>query len=384
MGTLEEVQRLGQSIWYDNISRDLLASGEIERLIETGITGLTSNPTIFEKAIAGSSAYDDALTSLALEGLDTKDCYERLAMEDIRAAADLLRPAYDRAGGGDGYACLEVSPSLAHNTEATIAEAERLFASLGRPNILIKVPATPEGVPAVRSLIGLGINVNVTLIFSLEAHRQVMEAYISGLEDLSRAGGDVSGVASVASFFVSRVDTAVDSLLAERARQGAAGVDALAGKAAIANAKMAYQSFKTAFGGDRFAALRDRGARVQRPLWASTGTKNPAYSDVLYIDNLIGRDTVNTMPPATLAAFMDHGRVSLTLEEGVTECEQALKALDSAGISMEEVTDKLLADGVKAFADSFDQLLANVEEKKALLLARSSERPVSAPGAIRP
>ena len=382
--SLQEVQRLGQSIWYDNISRELLASGEIESLIRQGVTGLTSNPTIFEKAISGSADYDDVLSAAAREGLDTKDAYERLAMEDIRAVADLLRPTYDRTEGRDGYASLEVSPHLAHDTEATVAEAQRLFAALDRPNAMIKVPATPEGIPAVRRLIGQGVNINVTLIFSLEAHRRVMEAYIAGLEDFAKAGGDVSKVASVASFFVSRVDVAVDALLEERARQGQSGVDALMGKAAIANAKLAYQSFKAVFDGERFAALKAMGARVQKPLWGSTGTKNPAYSDVLYIDSLIGEDTVNTVPPATLAAFIEHGQAKATLGQDVADSEETMKALAAAGVSIDQVTDKLLADGVKSFADSFTQLLANVEEKKALLLAQGSERSASASETVRP
>ena len=382
--SLQEVQRLGQSIWYDNISRELLASGEIESLIRQGVTGLTSNPTIFEKAISGSADYDDALSAAAREGLDTKDSYESLAMEDILAAADLLRPTFDRTEGRDGYASLEVSPNLAHDTEATVAEAQRLFAALGRPNAMIKVPATPQGIPAVRRLIGQGVNINVTLIFSLEAHRQVMEAYIAGLEDFAKAGGDVSKVASVASFFVSRVDVAVDALLEQRAQQGQQDVKALMGKAAIANAKLAYRSFKAVFGGERFAALKAKGARVQKPLWGSTGTKNPAYSDVLYIDSLIGEDTVNTVPPATLAAFIDHGQAKATLEQDVADSEQTMKALAAAGVSIDEVTDKLLADGVKSFADSFTQLLANVQEKKALLLAQGSERRASPSETVRP
>lgn len=367
MDRLREMQRLGQSVWYDNISRDLLESGEIAKLVNLGVTGLTSNPTIFEKAISAGAIYDDSLAALAAAGLDAVSCYERLAFEDIRCAADLLRPAYDAAGGADGFACLEVSPTLAHNTEGTVAEALRLFAALDRPNAMIKVPATPEGIPAIRRLIGSGVNVNVTLIFSLEAHRRVMDAYVSGLEDLAAAGGDLSRVSSVASFFVSRLDTAVDNLLAER--DGAASE--LMGKAAIANARLAYRGFRETFGGERFAALRARGARVQRPLWASTGTKNPAYSDVLYIDNLIGLDTVNTMPPATLSAFIDHGDPRRTIDEDDAGAEQTLAALASAGVDVDAVTDKLLADGVKAFADSFEQLLANVEAKRAALLERS-------------
>ncbi|MDE2860156.1 MAG: transaldolase [Chloroflexota bacterium] len=370
MDRLREIQRLGQSVWYDNISRDLLESGEIAGLVEAGVTGLTSNPTIFEKAISAGAVYDDALAALAAEGLDAVTCYESLAFEDIRCAADLLRPAYD-ASGGDGFACLEVSPRLAHDTEATVAEALRLFAALDRPNAMIKVPATPEGIPAIRRLTGSGINVNVTLIFSLEAHRNVMDAYISGLEDLAAAGGDVSSVASVASFFVSRVDTAVDGLLSE---SGASAE--LMGKAAIANARLAYRSFCEAFGGERFAALRAKGARVQRPLWASTSTKNPAYSDLLYIDNLIGPDTVNTMPPATLTAFIDHGEVRRTIDSDDAGAEQTLADLEAAGVSMDAVTGKLLADGVKAFADSFELLLANVEAKRALLLEREAAETV--------
>ena len=373
MDRLREMQRLGQSVWYDNISRDLLESGEIAELVSMGVTGLTSNPTIFEKAISASAIYDDSLASLAAQGLDAVSCYERLAFADIQCAADLLRPAYDTSGGADGFACLEVSPTLAHDTEATVAEALRLFAALDRPNAMIKVPATPEGVPAIRRLIGSGINVNVTLIFSLEAHRRVMDAYVGGLEDLARSGGDVSRVASVASFFVSRLDTAVDNLLSEKAAQGDAGASELMGRAAIANARMAYRNFRETFGGERFAALRAKGARVQRPLWASTGTKNPAYSDVLYIDNLIGPDTVNTMPPATLSAFIDHGDPRRTIDEDDAGAEQTLAALAAAGVDVDAVTDKLLADGVKAFADSFEQLLANVEAKRAALLERPAE-----------
>ena len=372
---VQEVQRLGQSIWYDNMRRGLLTSGELRRLIDQGVTGLTSNPTIFEKAIAGSTDYDEALLSLARDARSTIETYEALAVEDIRAAADLVRPAYDHRKAADGYACLEVSPTLAHDTAGTIAEARRLFAALGRPNVMIKVPATPEGIPAIRRLIGEGINVNVTLVFSLEAYRQVMDAYIAGLEELARSDGDLSKVASVASFFVSRVDTAVDALLEQRIREGREELKALLGKAAIANAKLAYRVFKGTFGGERFAVLRAKGDRVQRPLWASTGTKNPAYSDVLYVESLIGPDTVNTMPPATLTVFLEHGRAQATLEQGGRKAEQTLEALAAAGVSMGQVTTKLLADGVKSFADSFDKLLANIEEKRARLLNRAYAHP---------
>ena len=368
---IEQVRLLGQSVWYDDISRGTIGSGRLQGLIDLGVSGLTSNPTIFEKAIAGSDDYDDALRSLAEEGRDTSEIYETLAMEDIRAAADLLRPVYERSGGADGYASMEVNPHLAHDTDGTVAEARRLFAALDRPNVLVKVPATPEGVPAVRRLIGEGINVNVTLIFSLAAYRGVRGAYLDGLQTLAGARGPVDRVASVASFFVSRVDTAVDSLLDERIQRGEEALGWLRGKAAIANAKKAYSEFRSAFDGEAFAGLRAKGARVQRPLWASTSVKNPAYSDVLYVDSLIGRDTVNTMPEATLMAFADHGTASESLERDADQAEATLGALEAAGVSMDRVTEKLLADGVKSFSDSFDSLMANVEAKRERLLAPS-------------
>ncbi|MCH8090587.1 MAG: transaldolase, partial [Chloroflexi bacterium] len=353
-----EARRLGQSIWYDNIRRGLITSGELGRLIETGVTGLTSNPTIFERAIAGSTDYDEALLGMANSGRSTAEIFEALAIEDIRAAADLLLPIYEATGGVDGYASLEVSPTLAHDTEGTVAEAERLYSVLDRPNVMIKVPATPEGIPAVRRLIAKGINVNVTLIFSLDAYREVVEAYIRGLEELTQNGGEAGGVASVASFFISRIDTAVDALIEERGRLGQDDVRHLLGKAAIANAKLAYKAFRDTFHGERFASLAGRGGRAQRPLWASTGTKNPAYSDVLYMDSLIGPDTVNTVPPATLTAFLEHGTASPTLERDLLDAQETMQALERAGIDVNKVTSRLLADGVKSFADSFTQLLA--------------------------
>ena len=364
---IQQVKELGQSIWYDNMRRGLLASGELQRLIDLGVTGLTSNPTTFEKAISGSTDYDETLEALAHAGGSGVEVYEALAIADIHGAADLLRPVHDLTQGVDGYASLEVSPTLAYDTEGTVTEARRLFAALDRPNVMVKVPATPQGIPAVRQLIGMGININVTLIFSLEAHRQVMEAYISGLEDLAAAGGNVSRVSSVASFFISRVDTAVDTLLEERAVNEE--LEGLGGKAAIANARLAYAAFEEAFGGERFAALRARGARVQRPLWASTGTKNPAYSDVLYLDSLIGPDTVNTVPAATLTAFLDHGRAQATLGQHVAEAGDTVGSLERLGISFEQVSAKLLEDGVSSFADSFDKLLANITGKMAELKA---------------
>ncbi len=378
----ELARRLGQSVWYDYIRRGLLVSGEFGRLVELGVTGVTSNPTIFERAIAGSTDYDEALLLLAQEGKSASQAYEALAGEDIRAAADLLRPVYDRSGRGDGYACLEVRPELADATDSTVEEAGRLFAALGRPNVMIKVPATLAGIPAIRRLIAQGLNVNVTLVFSLEAYRQVMEAYIAGLEELAARGGDVTTVASVASFFVSRVDTAVDSLLEGRIARGEQGLEDLPGKAAVANARLAYEAFKETFGGERFAALRARGALVQRPLWASTGTKNPHYSDLLYVESLLGPHTVNTMPPATLTAFLDHGRVEPTLERGLDDARRTLAALEAAGIDMEQVTAKLLAEGVQSFADSFRKLMANVQEKLERLRAPTHAHPGASLGAL--
>ena len=365
---LKRLRRYGQSVWYDNIRRDMLASGELGMLIKQGVLGITSNPTIFEKAIASSEDYDAALRGLARQGASLHDTYEALVLADIAAAADQLRPVYERTRGHDGYVSIEVRPTLAHDTAGTIAEARRLFATLNRPNIMIKVPATPEGIPAVATLIADGINVNVTLIFSLTAYESVTEAYLGGLERRAAAGGALDHVASVASFFVSRVDTAVDRQIEAMIAAGRNDVKPLLGKAAIANAKLAYERFERIFGGVRFAALRSGGARVQRPLWASTGTKNPLYSDVLYVDELIGPDTVNTMPPATLAAFEDHGHPAPTLRKSVRAAHQVFADLAAAGIDMGKVTDELLAEGVKAFTDSFEKLLANLSSKRSALL----------------
>ena len=381
---VQEIQRLGQSIWYDNISRGLITSGELERLIDLGITGLTSNPTIFEKAIAGSTDYDDALLPFAAEERNAGDAFEALAIDDIRAVADLMRPIYERTDGVDGYASLEVSPHLARDTEGTIAEARRLFADLDRPNVLVKVPGTPEGIPAIRQLISEGVNVNVTLIFSLDAYRGVREAYIAGLEDLAASGGDVGGVASVASFFVSRVDTSVDKLLEAQIDEGRPELKDHLGKAAIANAKLAYQAFRETFDGERFSALRAKDARVQRPLWASTGTKNPAYSDIMYLESLVGPDTVNTVPEATLIAFLEHGSVSQTLDQDFPEAEETIESVERAGISMALVTDTLLTDGVKSFADSYDELLSNINDKTSQLRTREHRHPGVSIGDLLP
>ena len=365
LNPIQQLGQLGQSVWYDNMYRALIETGELRRLIDSGITGLTSNPTIFEKAISSSDDYDESLVAHARRSSDPQDLFEGLAVEDIRAAADLLLPVYAGTGAADGFASLEVNPHLAHDTGGTIKAARRLFSALDRPNVMIKVPATPEGIPAIRDLIGRGINVNVTLIFSLEMYARVREAYMAGLEDLIASGGDPARVSSVASFFVSRVDTSVDGLIGDS--DGA--LDELQGRAAVANAKIAYQDFRSTFGTDRFRTMAERGARVQRPLWASTSTKNPEYSDVLYVETLIGPYTVNTMPDATLAAFMEHGTARTSIEDGADEARDVIAALESGGISMEAVTTQLMHDGVKAFADSFDDLIENIVAKRDKLLS---------------
>jgi transaldolase len=363
MNPLKELLRQGQSIWLDYIRRDLIRTGELKRLVEEdGIRGVTSNPTIFEKAIAGSTNYDDALRALHANNpkADARNLYEGLAIEDIQMAADVLRPVYDETGGADGYVSFEVSPNLAHETHGTISEAKRLREAVDRPNVMIKVPATREGIPAIEELIAVGVNVNITLMFSMSHYEAVARAYLRGLERCA----DPAKVASVASFFVSRVDTMVDRALETL---GTAQVQAktLLGKIAIANSKMVYQRFLQIFHGEGFAAMRQRGARVQRPLWASTGTKNPAYSDVLYVENLIGAETVNTLPPETLNAFKDHGKVEgETVKDSLDAAAAALGRLKALGIDLGAITEKLQQDGVAAFAASFDQLLAALEKKR--------------------
>ncbi len=364
---VQELQRHGQSVWYDNIQRDLLVSGGLQKLINLGVTGLTSNPTIFQKAIAESADYDDSIRELIREGKSSSEIYESLAIEDIRAAADLLLPIYEESNGDDGYASLEVNPHLANDTESTIAEANKLFTNLDRPNVMIKVPATPEGIPAIHRLVGQGININVTLTFSLDAYRDVRQAYIAGLEDLAWSGRDVRSVASVASFFVSRVDTAVDALIKINESAIKQVSTELLGKAAIANAKLAYRDFQKDFCGQRFASLKTKGARVQRPLWASTSTKNPDYRDVMYPESLIGANTVDTLPEATLMAFIDHGKVSNSINQGLEEAEAVFDSLEHSGVSIEQVTTKLLSDGLKIFSDSYDQLISDIEEKRTIL-----------------
>ena len=363
MTKIHELTNLGQAIWFDYIQRSLLTSGEMQKLVDQGVRGVTSNPSIFEKAIAGSADYDEAFQPLAEAGKAVEEIYEALALDDIRHAADILRPVYGETGGGDGYVSLEVSPTLAHDTGGTIADARRLFAALDRPNIMIKVPATPAGIPAIETLIGEGININATLIFSLAHYEGVAQAYIAGLEKLEAAGGDVGNVASVASFFISRVDSAVDRALAE------IGETELLGQVASANAKAAYNRFHEIFGGERWDALAAQGARVQRPLWASTGTKNPLYPDTLYVDGLIGPDTVNTVPPATLQAFLDHGQASATLEVGMAQAQAQLARLAGIGIDLDAISQKLQDDGVASFAKSFESLMDSIAEKREKLLA---------------
>jgi len=360
MASLHELTRRGQSVWLDYIRRDLVTTGELQRLVAQGVSGLTSNPTIFQKAITNSTDYDDPVRHLVETDPpgEVTALYEALAFEDIRMAADILRPVYEATDGADGFVSLEVSPHLAHDTAGTIAEARRLWQAVDRPNLMIKVPATPEGIPAIETLIAEGISVNVTLIFALAHYEAAARAYLRGLE----RSPDPHRTASVASFFVSRVDTAVD-----RALEAIGTPEALAlrGRIAVANAKVAYRRFQEIFGGEAFAALRRRGGRVQRPLWASTSTKNPAYSDVLYVEELIGPDTVNTLPPHTLEAFLDHGQVrGDTIQEGVDEAEAALARLADLGVDLGAITEQLQVDGVAAFATSYDQLLAALEEKR--------------------
>jgi transaldolase/glucose-6-phosphate isomerase len=359
---IKELFSLGQSIWYDNIQRAMIESGRLQDLIDQGVVGVTSNPSIFEKAIVGSRDYDEDLKSMAEESLDINTIYELLVLKDIAATADLLLPVYRESDGRDGYVSLEVRPTLAKDTAGTIEEARRLFTTLDRPNVMIKVPATPEGVPAIETLTADGVNINVTLIFSIPQYEAIAEAYIAGLEKRAAAGQDVKSVASVASFFVSRVDTMVDKQL------DALGETELQGKIGIANAKVAFTWFKEIFDGDRWGALTAKGARVQRPLWASTSTKNPAYPDTLYIDGLIGPDTVNTVPPAALEAFLDHGEVSGTLESDVDEARAQLGALAELGVDLNAVTEQLQEDGVQAFTDSFQGLLDGISEKRDALL----------------
>ncbi|MGH2486328.1 MAG: bifunctional transaldolase/phosoglucose isomerase, partial [Ktedonobacterales bacterium] len=376
---LAEVYRLGQSIWYDNIRRGLIVSGDLQRLIdEDAVVGVTSNPTIFEKAIDGSKDYDEAIKRLVAQGAsDPQEIFEALAIEDIQSAADILRPIYERTGGQDGYISLEVSPDAANDTKRTIAQARRLAKTVDRPNVMIKIPATSEGLPAIEEMIYEGVNINVTLIFSLDRYEKVAEAYIRGLEHRLRDGQKVTGIASVASFFVSRVDTLVDKLLDEKIAAEAdesrkEELRSLRGKAAIANARLAYMKYTDIFHGSRFKSLRAQGASPQRCLWASTSTKNPAYRDVMYVEELIGPETVDTMPPQTIVAFQDHGEAQATIDRDVDDMRAIMQRLDAAGIDIADVTHQLEIEGVKSFADSYNQLLEKTGEKTQRLRAQTT------------
>jgi transaldolase/glucose-6-phosphate isomerase len=366
---LKDLLKFGQSVWLDYIRRNLITSGELKRLIdEDGLRGMTSNPTIFEKAIEAGNDYDEQLKSLeSRTDLDAKGRFELLAIKDIQAAADLLRSVYDSSRRHDGYVSLEVAPGLALDTQATLEEARRLWKAVGRENLMVKVPGTKEGIPAFQQLISEGININVTLLFSQDVYERVAEAYLAGLEKHAASGGDLSKVASVASFFVSRIDSAIDAIVEKRLKDSKDPVEqeqlkSIEGKVAISNAKLAYQSYLKIFSGDRWKKLADKGAQTQRVLWASTSTKNPKYRDVLYVEELIGPDTVDTIPPATFDAFRDHGKLRQSLTENVEGAKQVMDTLPKLGISMKEVTDKLTVDGVKLFADAFDKLLEAVQK----------------------
>jgi len=388
-------QQFGQSVWLDFIRRSLITGGELKRLVdEDALGGVTSNPAIFQKAIDGSNDYQSAIEEISKDepGLSAKDVFERLAVKDIQDAADVLRPVYDRTKKLDGYVSLEVAPDLANDTKGTIEEARRLWKAVDRPNVMIKVPATPEGVPAIKTLISEGLNINVTLLFARSAYEAVAWAFIEGLEARAKSGGDLSHVASVASFFVSRIDSSVDAAVAEKSKTadaaGKAKLESVLGKVAIANAKLAYQSYKKIFSGERWEALEKKSAQTQRVLWASTGTKNPRYSDVLYIEELIGKETVNTVPPETLNAFRDHGQPKASLEADLGAAQAVLDDLEKTGISLEKITDDLLEDGLKKFVEPFTKLLQAVERRcreanKARINALSYSLPQDLAGAVK-
>jgi transaldolase/glucose-6-phosphate isomerase len=366
---LKELLSYGQSMWLDYIRRDLFTTGKLKKMIDDdGLRGMTSNPAIFEKAIADSSLYDDILHSLASQkGLSATAKFEQIAIRDIQDAADVLRPVYEESKFRDGYVSLEVSPYLARKTQETVEEARRLWKAVQRENVMIKIPGTTEGIPAIRQAISEGININVTLLFAQDVYEQVAETYIAGLEALAARGGNLKKMAGVASFFISRIDTLIDGMINDKLKSTTdAGQQALLksllGKVAIANGKLTYQAYERIFSGPRWSALAAKGAQTQRVLWASTSTKNPNYRDVIYVEELIGRDTVNTMPPATIDAFRDHGKLRNSLTEDIPGAQKTMSDLAKAGISMKQVTDKLTDDGVKLFADAFDKLLAAVEK----------------------
>ena len=365
---LLDLHEIGQSIWLDSIDRRMLQDGELDRRIrEDALTGMTSNPTIFQKALASSNAYDDQITEAEDKGLTSWELFELLETTDVRDACDHFAGVYSSTRGGDGYVSIEVSPGVSQSADATVEEARRLWKTVDRPNVMVKVPGTAEGAIAVRRLTSEGINVNITLLFAIEAHERVIEAYLAGLEDRIKAGKPIDGLHSVASFFVSRVDTEVDKRLdaliakADQAEQDR--LKLLKGRAAIANAKLAYRLFRQKFAGPRWEALAGKGARLQRPLWASTSTKNPEYRDVMYVEELIGPDTVDTMPPATIEAFREHGVVDRTVDKKVAAAEGLLREIEAVGISIKDVTAKLLVDGIASFQKSFDELIAGLESK---------------------
>lgn len=363
MNTIQKVQLLGQSIWYDNINRELINNGYIKNLLDIGVTGLTSNPTLFEKAISSSKLYDYELLNLSKSGMSTEQIFESLAVDDIRNVAELLLPIYKETNKKDGYVSLEVNPKLAFDSKKTIEDAKRLFNKLDCPNIMIKVPGTNEGVIALKELIGEGININVTLIFSQESYSKVREGYISGLEKFEEKGGDLSQIHSVASFFISRVDTIIDKQLNDLPTSSNLIRQKLLNCIGISNAKIAYEEFNKTFNSERFKKLLKKGAHVQRPLWASTSTKNPDLSDVLYLDSLIGEDTVNTVPDNTLKAFINHGSPSNTLKGDIFQAKENIRLLESVGVNLEKYLDQLLFEGIKSFTESYDELIFNIEAK---------------------
>src|SRR5215813_10058359 len=374
---LIELTKLGQSIWYDSIERKLITSGELKRLIDQdGLSGVTSNPAIFEKAIAGSELYVDQLREVAEAGKTPQEIYETLAIRDIQTAADVMAEVYERTGGKDGFVSLECNPILANDAQATIEETRRLWRLVDRRNVMIKIPGTAEGIPAIEQGIYDGININITLLFSLHAYDQTMEAYIRGLERRAAENKPIDNISSVASFFVSRIDTAVDKELERRIEQTAdAGekekLQTLLGRIATANAKLAYQRYKKIFHGNRFAAMKQNGAQLQRPLWASTSTKNPVYPDVYYVEALMGPETIDTIPPATLTAFRDHGRPRVSIEDNLDEEKEILARLEEVGISLDQVTEHVLTEGVRLFVEPFKKLLKTIESRAAEIAGRS-------------
>jgi transaldolase len=368
MNLIQQMESIGQSMWYDNIERKKLEDGSILRMIQQGqIKGITSNPSIFEKAIANSKDYDVTLKPMAWAGKNAEEIFWQLAVEDISTAAGFFSPVFETTTGKDGYVSLEVSPLLANNSAATLENAEQLWRRVGKPNLMIKIPATREGIPAIRKAIAAGINVNVTLIFSIERYSDVIESYLLGLEDRLQAGKDIAHIASVASFFVSRMDTKIDGILEKLVAEGILSSEdqnRLAGKAAIANARLAYRLFEEKFATERFVRLQQHGAQVQRPLWASTSSKNPDYRDVLYVEELIAPDSVNTVPPMTLTAFLDHGEATVRIRQALDEAAALFKELESIGISLQMITDELEKEGVAAFSASYQSLLRSVENRR--------------------